>query len=664
MSFLWNLVSKAKITEEQLKQNSIPILDYYKLSYDSIGEPIIISSFGKFYKGSYDNKEIFLKVVDITLNENILNEFILWKKYQKTNNFLTLKGVILYYNFAYIIFNDCFKLSLKSLLLNQNKKPLNEMEKINIARQILDIINIIQNEKEINSDIRPETLIINTENEVKLIDFGLMLHIPDFINNEQIKNERIKYSPPEYLLDSTINNSYDYLLQEIIKQSINTNPNQRIKINELYFNLNILLNKIQEYNSQNNNNEIQDQLVNPELIENDQFKKLKELFNYTKEISNDSLKYEKIDDELKIKIDKMKKDLDTKYKNNLIELEQFQKKLKEKIDEIINQNKELMKTFYEKTLENIIYYISLLSNSMTDILDIKKSVTEMQILLISHNQFINKNKYVNIEKVLESSKSFIENKIKKYSNTKNFDIINIFFEKCSKFVNKNEEFKNNYIIELNKLYDIINNTKNFFGNDDTIEKELDDQLLIQKLINEVKNDIEIEEIEKDNEQKINLKKKIYAKIVENSNMITIFNYHEKQLNNFYIKTEKDFKFNSNCFSLYDQEQNCLYISGGIKDIKDSNSHDNSFYKLNILFENDGKNKNRNNLIQNIIQNSKIKYEFKFEQKISPMINKRSYHSMIQLSSNKNIIFSISGINTDSCEIYNIECNEWKQQKKN
>ena len=31
MSFLWNLVSKAKITEEQLKQNSIPILDYYKL---------------------------------------------------------------------------------------------------------------------------------------------------------------------------------------------------------------------------------------------------------------------------------------------------------------------------------------------------------------------------------------------------------------------------------------------------------------------------------------------------------------------------------------------------------------------------------------------------------------------------------------------------------
>ena len=700
MNFLWNLVSKAKITEEQLKKNSIPILDYYKLLYDANVEPIIISSFGKFYIGSYDGKEVFLKVVDIALNENILNEFILWKKYQKTNNFLTLKGVILYYNFAYIIFNDCFKCTLKSLLLNQKEKPLNEIEKMNIAKQILDIVNIIQNEKEINSDLRPETLIINSKKEVKLIDFGLMLGIPDFINDEEIKNERIKYSPPEYLLESSINNSYDiysfgcilidifstdlkdtiimksyehyddyikdikedkylkipdnfnYLLQEIIKQSINTNPNQRIKINELYFNLNILLNKIQEYNSHDNINDIKDQLVNSGLIENEQFKKLKNLFDYSKEISNDSFKYEKIDEELKIKIDKIKKNLDTKYKNNLIELNQFQEKLKKKIDEVINQNKELMKSFYEKTLENIIYYISLLSNSMTDILDIKKSVTEMQILLTSHNQFINQNKYLNIEKVLESSKAFIENKIKKYTKNKNFDIIDIFFEECCKFVNKNEELKNNYIVELNKLSEYIKNMKNYFGNDDTLEKELDDQLLIQKLINDVKTDYEIE-IE--NEQKTNLTKKIYAKIVENSNMISIFNYYEKQLKNFNIKTEKDFKFNSNCFSLYDEEQNCIYISGGTRDIKDPNSHDNSFYRLDICFEND--NKYRNNLIQNIMQNSKIKYEFKIH-KLSSMYNKRSYHSMIQLSSNKNMIFSISGINTDSCEIYNIEVGYW------
>ena len=139
-------------------------------------------------------------------------------------------------------------------------------------------------------------------------------------------------------------------------------------------------------------------------------------------------------------------------------------------------------------------------------------------------------------------------------------------------------------------------------------------------------------------------------------MISIFNYQDKKLKNYYIKSEKDsFKFNSNCFSLYDQEQNCLYISGGIKDIKDPNSHDDSFYRIDITF---GKNsKSGNNLIQNIITNSKTNYEFKIN-KLCSMYNKRSYHSMIQLSSNKNMIFSISGINTDSCEIYNIEVGYW------
>ena len=33
MSFLWNLMTKAKITEEMLKQENIPILDYSKLLF-------------------------------------------------------------------------------------------------------------------------------------------------------------------------------------------------------------------------------------------------------------------------------------------------------------------------------------------------------------------------------------------------------------------------------------------------------------------------------------------------------------------------------------------------------------------------------------------------------------------------------------------------------
>ena len=129
MSFLWNLISKAEITEDMLKEHSIPILEYSKLNYNYIEEPIVISGFGKFYKGTYNGHNISLKEVDITISQNIIREFILWKRYQNNPNFLKLKGVILYYNKAYIIFEDCFDKTLEMLLA---KNYLDYAQKIDI----------------------------------------------------------------------------------------------------------------------------------------------------------------------------------------------------------------------------------------------------------------------------------------------------------------------------------------------------------------------------------------------------------------------------------------------------------------------------------------------------------------------------------------------------
>ena len=708
-------MSKAKITEEMLRKHSIPILDKSKLINDYINiEPLVITGFGKFYKRIYDGKEVILKIVDISLSENIINEFILWKKYQNSPNFLKLKGVILYYNLAYIIFEDCFKYTLESMLLSQNKKLLDEKQKIEIAKQILDVLNTIQKNNAINKDLRPGTLIITSEEKVKLIDFGLMLQIPDFTYKEQIKNNQIKYSPPEYLLENKINNSYDiysfgcilidlfsndindtilnktieeyddyineikenkypkipedinYLLQEIIKNCLNKEPKQRIKMNELYYNLNNLLNNLNNIDTNNNYiNNINMDLINEDLIENEQYIELKNLYEYSKEINSESIKYENIDNDLKSKIEKMKKDLDNGLKNSLIELNKLKEKLKSKIDDVINQNQEIIKTFYNKTLENIIYFMDLLSNSMADIDEIKKIAPEMQILLLSYNKFINRNKYKNVENIIQQWKKDIEKKVKKYTNNKYFDIIDISFAQCSKFFHKNEELINNYYIELDKLYENIKNMKGFFGDDDQIEKELDDQLLIQKLINDISSGVDLEEIQKENEQNINsMTKNIYAKIVENSNMISIFNYNKKEIKNYVIFSEKEqknnnFRFNSNCFSLYNPEKNYIYISGGIKDLRDQNSHDNSFYRLDISINKDNKsniNINKYNNLRNVL-NKSMQYEFKLN-KLSNMNNARSYHSMINLSSNKNIILSISGINTDSCEVYNVDYDKW------
>ena len=224
-------------------------------------------------------------------------------------------------------------------------------------------------------------------------------------------------------------------------------------------------------------------------------------------------------------------------------------------------------------------------------------------------------------------------------------------------------------------------------------EELGDELYLQKLINNVilpkKNELnpenenennnieEMEDEEKEgeedesdednNEQLItSMIENIYAKIEEKSNNIYIFNYYSNKLDKYMLSSNdnKDFRFNTNCYSLYEKDKKCIYVSGGLIDINDQNSHDNSLYKIKIHLNipnknNDKENKNIINYIikDDNIKNNKINYEFTIES-LCPLNNNRSYHSMLQLSSNKNIILCIGGINTESCEVYNIELDSW------
>jgi hypothetical protein len=250
-------------------------------------------------------------------------------------------------------------------------------------------------------------------------------------------------------------------------------------------------------------------------------------------------------------------------------------------------------------------------------------------------------------------------------------------------VNLNQKF----ILDLKKGLEHISNI-NGLNSDNKIMEDLGDEFYIQKLINncmiqkkeinhendnienneiedEEKEDEEIESEEENNEQLINsMTENIYAKIEEKSNNIYIFNYYSNKLKKYFAisRNNKDFMFNSNCYSLYDKDNNCIYVSGGLIDVNDQNSHDNSLYKINInlIKYNKNENKENKNIINYIAENNKnnkINYENIIES-LCPMNNNRSYHSMLQLSSNKNIILCIGGINTESCEVYNIELNSW------
>ena len=754
MSFIWNLMSKAKISEDMLLKNDIPSLDIYKLLFNN-QNPISINSYCNFYKGKYDNKNVTLKVIDISFDQNVMNEFILWKKFQKDSSFLKLKGVILYYNEAYIIFEESFENTIQTLLeLNE----LKYLEKIDITKQLLNILNSLNKENKTIGNLRPDTLVLNSEKKVKIIDLGLFCKDENLEIDEEIENKKIKYSPPEYINENIIDKSYDIysfgcilidlfakdlndtifikkyktyeeyiseiknnkypyipnnincLLYDIISRCLIQDPKKRIRINELTYNLNILLDYLKEekiniplIKDKDNNNDIKYDIN--EKLQNEGNKDYKELFNYAKNIDKevgDACKHINID--LQTKILKMKNALLNKYDSSLKELDNNYDLIKGKLDNIIDINKKLIDSFYHKILNNIYQMQNLISSGMSDLLDIQNQAKGIQKDICTFNEFINQEKYENIENFLEISKNEINKTIKTYTNKKNFDLIDISCDTCLNLVKNFTLLTNDFISSLKKELKNINNIKGLNNNDNEIIKELDDELFIQKLIKNITNqkgiinenielsiDIKSKELNKDdnknkkeenyhnkekeeNFEKIinSMKENIYAKIVENNNMITIFNYYFQTCDNYIISSdeEKDqFKFNTKCFSLYDKDNNCIYISGGLLNVQDQNSHDNSLYKininLNVYHKNEGKNNNNIfNDINNIIKNCKNKQnkiaEYKFNvEKLTPMNNKRSYHNMLQLSTNKNILICIGGINTETCEVYNIEYDSWE-----
>ena len=739
-------MSKAKITEEMLKEKDIPILEISKLTFDR-KNMIAISGFGKFYQGNYNNEHISLKVVDITLDQEIINEFILWKKNQNNECFLKLKGVILYYNEAYIIFQDNFNETLENLL---EQRKLNNIQKIMIAKQILNILNLLKQEKDLTMDLRPGTLIINSENKVKLIDFGMMVNLPKFINEEEIKSIRIKYSPPEYILQNIIDPSYDIysfgcilidlfaknlqqtifienktyeeyfseikenkfpsipnnincLLYEIISKCLNKNCENRIKIDELSYNLKILLDYLKEDEEKiplnkgviNNKDEIKDN----NFIEDEGFK-FKEIYNYAKKINQETtVTFNHINSQLQEKILVMKSDLLNEFDNAKKELEINYKLIKDKIDVIVNTNIKLIKSFYDKIIQNIFQMQDLQGTAMNDLLDIQNNVNGIQNDLLIFNKFKNKDNYENIKNFIENSKNDVDKIIKKYSNVENFDIIKISCDSCSNLVKNYISISKEFILDLKNGLEYLCKIKGFNNNENKKIEQLGDEFLIQKIINnvmlpkndeqqnenqeeDINNEIENEDNEENNEITeenksendeyliTSMTENIICKVVENTNMITIFNYYTKKIKNYFVTTnenENNFKFNSNNFSLYDKENNCIFISGGLKDKKDKNSHDKSLIRINIKLNINNKNNDKNiedkNIFNdiNIIKDNKIQdYIFEIEN-LSPMNNNRSCHSMIQLSTNKNILLCIGGINTETCEIYNIEYDSWEAE---
>jgi hypothetical protein len=220
---------------------------------------------------------------------------------------------------------------------------------------------------------------------------------------------------------------------------------------------------------------------------------------------------------------------------------------------------------------------------MSDILDIKNIVPDIKLMLLAYNQFINKEKYEQLENLVESWKKDIERKIKKYTNNKYFDLIDISFEQCFKYVNKNEILTKNYLNEINKLYDNIQLMKNFYGDDKNIIDELEEQIIIQKILNRISSGVKLENIKKENE--IQKKESIINKTLE----INKENYNTFLANNnIYdnaINNELIYKLRKQFLSLKkENEKNLNEITLLKKNIKNSKYNEILIENQTILQE--------------------------------------------------------------------------------
>ena len=712
MNFLWkNFLSKAKVTEQMLSENSIPILELYKLTIN-LNNLITTTGFGKFYLGTYENQKVSIKIINISIDESILNEFILWKSYQNDPNFLNLKGVILYYNDAYIIFTDYFQYVLSTAI---NKKMLTFEKKIHITKKLLSILITLKKEKKLIMDLRPGTFSLDSNYDVKLIDFGMAVNMENLQNETELKQIRIKYSPPEYILDNIMDQSYDIysfgcILIDIFSENLNKIPLNNLLSYDMYLNqikngiyhnipkeINCLLygviSRCLEDNCENrisidelkNNMDIilyySDLTINndPNILnkeENIEIEdaELNNIYNFANDLSmKTSNIYNNVNKELQENIQVLKTNLLKNYEDTLNNLEENYKLIKDKLEKIYKNNKKLTEDYYKKILENVIQMQTSLSIPVNDLLDVQNQVNGIKLDISAFNKFINKDKYEHIYKSFNTTQNDIKKIIQKNSSKEDFDIIDISYNSSYNLVNNYITHNNKLINDLKILAENMNNLTALNDDGEKFEALLKNDIVTQKAINNVINNneniLDIENDDKknknddDNKEEIDpllivsMSENIYAKITENTPMINIFNYFTKKINSYNIlnnlvKNEENInnnnfiKFNCNSFSLYDKKNNCIYVSGGLTDFENPYSYSNNLYKIKIIYVQNNENFNK-------IGN------YKFEIiNLCPMQNPRSSHSMMQLSTNNNILVCLGGINTNSCEVYNIEFNQW------
>lgn len=648
--------SPPKITEKMLIDTKIKILLREDLIINKSSE-IALTGSGKFYKGTYKNWPVSIKVVDITRDDLIINEFIYWQAYNGNDLVLSIFGVCLSETKAYIVL-EAFNATLETAL---EKKMINNNTKIYLGEQVLKIISNFQRNNKKILDLRPGVFGVTDKGHLKLLDFGYLVNPEKLINHDSLIQKRLPYMPPEYI-EGVEDMAYDIwsfgcILLDIFSDLQNVNTEIKKKKEEIKEDI---INGNYPYISPKMSPIVASLIMKclnkkyEERIKIEELEKEYKLFIDSADMENISLTSIEIKDENKVKslspyyffIQENEKE--TAAENQLINTELLEKSeiyLKginaihseaetelqlrlEFIEKTIKSTFKLKEDILEKiqiTLINKLCNIKqLLIEAVGDIMTVQEIFIEMKQLI----NFLNKSNFVQndtnpIFNSMNNSITRIKLLIAKYSTIKYFDKIMILFDEAKGLIDIFKDTCTHRDTLMDDIIDVISTHKKKFIENTGIQNYLAQLNINPKSFNDI-------DIAKGQRMKYH---NYYVKPIEGTNIIQLFDIFNKQFTQI---TMPNCFFPTNSFFFFDKDTHICYQTGGL--VNKANS--NEFYEIKITFD-----------ILN--QNNPPKVQTRA---LPLMLQPHSSHSSIKV--NDNFLFVIGGDNTTFCEVFNITYEKW------
>jgi hypothetical protein len=246
----------------------------------------------------------------------------------------------------------------------------------------------------------------------------------------------------------------------------------------------------------------------------------------------------------------------------------------------------------------------------------------MKVNVNSLSKISHPEKYTNVLDSLTKSREQLEEHIKKYSDKQDYDKILKLYDENKEVVEQFRTFINNKELLMGDILEAVRKHNESFIKNSNI-KQLAKKLQLEgNFLGEERVQSQMKNISD-----------IYVKAQENSNIIIIYDIEKKKFH--HIKLEER-SFNAKCYSFYDKDTKCVYVSGGMSGFLKDKNYNNEFlqFKVQVVLD---------------------EYQFEFSD-LRPMGMSRAGHSMIQYNE---FLIVAGGVNTKKCEIYEKNSNSWK-----